>query len=45
LGNGKHREDDATEFERRELAVVDDLRPAETAVEVPEPGENQVRRV
>ena len=39
LGDGKQREHDAAKFERRELAVVDDLWPAEVAVEVAEAGE------
>jgi hypothetical protein len=36
---GKQREGDAAKFERRELAVVDDLWPAEVAVEVAEADE------
>ncbi len=38
LSEGKQRDDDATQFKRRELVVVDDLRPAEVAVEAPEAG-------
>jgi hypothetical protein len=38
LSEGKQRDDDATQFESRELVVVDDLRPAEVAVEAPEAG-------
>jgi hypothetical protein len=39
LVDGKQREDDAAKFERRELAVVDDLWPAEVAVDVAEADE------
>jgi hypothetical protein len=39
LADGKQREDDAAKFERRELAVVDDLWPAEVAVEIAEADE------
>jgi hypothetical protein len=35
LSDGKQREEEATEVEGRELLVVDDLWPAEVAVEVP----------
>ena len=41
---GKHREDGAAEFECRELFVIDELRPAELAVELPKRRENHGRR-
>jgi hypothetical protein len=43
LSEGKQRDDDA-QFKCRELVVVDDLRPAELAVEAPEAGKSHVRR-
>src|SRR3954453_22227356 len=39
LGQGEQGQDDAAELEGHELAVVQDLRPAERAVEVPQRGE------
>ena len=44
LSEGKQRGDDATQVKCRELVVVDDLRPAEVAVEAPEAGKSHVRR-
>jgi hypothetical protein len=43
LSEGKQR-DDAAQVKCRELVVVDDLRPAEVAVEAPEAGKSHVRR-
>ena len=44
LSDREHCQDDAADFECRELFVIDDLWPAELAVELPEPRGNHVRR-